>query len=547
LTNTTATLQSVLTRTARRAKAGYLLRALCLGWLLGAGLASTLLALSWAMRWDISFWVPASAVAVLAAAGLVYGATRRVDQQQVAQWLDRQANTQERLTTAQWLSQRGLQQEMEQLQLQDAENCAQTLDIRRLARIPLPRTFWVALTMTALAVFLWFAPDLAWFQSPQTRQEKQALRSAGERAEQLAQEWRKQATGQDKEKMRRLAAQLESLSKQMKRARLSKREAMVKMSRLQREAEEQQRRLAEANSGKPLQRARDEFLNARAVQQQIQQAKLERELGARLQTAALKQKGEQNAPASVQNAAMNKTTTPFASEMAMQMALALSQQDAQKLAELLQQIAQQWNNLSPEERKKLEELLRELAKALKDTNLDAVSKELLEALKHLRVEDLERAKQCIGKACGLCQQAGACALDARQWAEIAAMLALLKSELGGLPVAQNSYEKRFGGGPGAPHTGPKMEKLEYRAQQDKDTARLNVKEGKPIHVPGVVTGIGEQPAFVTRGAPDAVSSGVPSYEVYLQYRRAAESALQRETVPPEYKQPVKRYFDSIKP
>jgi hypothetical protein len=66
-------------------------------------------------------------------------------------------------------------------------------------------------------------------------------------------------------------------------------------------------------------------------------------------------------------------------------------------------------------------------------------------------------------------------------------------------------------------------------------------------VPGVAIAPGEQPAFVTRGAPDAVSSGVPSYEVYLQYRRAAESALQRETVPPEYKQPVKRYFDSIKP
>jgi hypothetical protein len=547
LTNTTATLQSVLTRTARRAKVGYLLRGLCLGWLLGAGLASTLLALSWAMRWDISLWVPASAVAVLAAAGLVHGATRRIDQQQVAQWLDRQANTQERLTTAQWLSQRGLQQGMEQLQLQDAENSAQTLDLRRLARVPLPRTFWGALALTALAAFLWFAPDLAWFQSPQTRQEKQALRSAGERAERLAQEWRKQATGQDREKMRRLAAQLDALSKQMKRARLSKREAMVKMSRLQREAEEQQRRLAQANSGKPMERARDEFLSARSVQQQLQQAKLEQQMGVRLQTAALQQKGEQHPPASAGNTTLNKPAPSFASEMAMQMALALSQQDAQKLAELLQQIAQQWNNLSPEERKKLEELLRELAKALKDTNLDAVSKELLEALKHLRVEDLERAKQCIGKACGLCQQAGACALDARQWAEIAAMLALLKSELGGLPVAQNSYEKRFGGGPGAPHTGPKIEKLEYRAQQDKDTARLNVKGGKVTHVPGVATGPGELPAFVTRGSPDAVSSGAPSYDVYVQYRRAAESALQRETIPPEYRQPVKRYFDSIKP
>ncbi len=130
---------------------------------------------------------------------------------------------------------------------------------------------------------------------------------------------------------------------------------------------------------------------------------------------------------------------------------------------------------------------------------------------------------------------------------MAALLAALKSEMGGLPVAMNSYEKRFGGGPGLPATGPKLEKLEYRAQQDKDTARLNVKGGKFTQVPGVASGPSETPAFVTRGAPDAVSSGTPSYDVYIQYRRAAESALQRETVPPEYRQPVRRYFDSIKP
>lgn len=226
------------------------------------------------------------------------------------------------------------------------------------------------------------------------------MRSAGERAEQLAKEWRKLATGQDKEKMHRLAAQLEALAQQMKRARMSKREAMVKMSRLQREAEEQQRRLAEANSGKSLRRARDEFLNARTVQQQLQQAKMERELGARLQNASMK--GGQNAPASVRNAALNKpvSSTSFANEMAMQMALALSQQDAQKLGELLQQIAQQWNNLSPEERQKLQELLRELAKALKNTNLDAASKELLEALKNMQIGNLQQAVEWIKKAGG---------------------------------------------------------------------------------------------------------------------------------------------------
>jgi len=402
VTETTATLQTVISRTVKRARTGYILRGLCAGWLLGAGAASLLLALAWAMRWDVPCGYPIGVVAAAALAGLAYGATRRVHEQQVALWLDRQAHTGERLSTAQWLSQRGLREEMEHLQLQDAEAYAQSLDLRKVARVPLPRSLWGAIALTALAVFLWFAPDIAWFQSPQTRQEKQAMRSAGERAEQLAKEWRKQATGQDREKMRRLAAQLDALAKQMKRARLSKREAMVKMSRLQREAEEQQRRLAEANSGKPLQRARDEFLNARTVQQQIRQAKLERELSARLQNAVLNQKGGQNAPASLRNAALNKpaSSTPFASEMATQMALALSQQDAQKLGELLEQIAKQWNNLSPEERKKLQELLRELAKALKDTKLDAASKELLEALKNMQIGDLQKAIKWIKKAGG---------------------------------------------------------------------------------------------------------------------------------------------------
>lgn len=402
MAETTTTLQTVLSRTARRARQGYLLRGVCAGWLLGALLSSLLLALAWVLYWDVPVGYPVGIVLLFAASGLVYGATRRVRHEQVAQWLDRQANTQERLTTAQWLSQRGVQQEMEQLQIQDAESCAQTLDLHRLVRVPLPRTLWSALALTALTVFLWFAPDIAWLQSPQTRMEKQALRSAGERAEQLAKEWRKQATGQDREKMRRLAAQLEALAKQMKRARLSKREAMVKMSRLQREAEEQQRRLAEAHSGKPLQRARDEFLNARTVQQQIQQAKMEREWSARLQNATLNQKSGQNASSPVSNAALKNpiSSTPFASEMAVQMALALSQQDAKKLGELLEQIAKQWNNLSPEERKKLQELLRELAKALKDTNLDAASQELLEALKNMKIGDLQKAIKWIRKAGG---------------------------------------------------------------------------------------------------------------------------------------------------
>ena len=402
MTRPSSTWQKVIQQTARRARWGYVLRGAGLGWLVGATVSSLLLALAWALQWDMHAGYPVGVTAALLLAGLLFGITRRLDARQVALWLDRRMRTQERLSTAYWLSLREPHAEMEQLQLQDAESYAQTLNLQKLARVPLPRAFWGALAVTALAIFLWFAPDFAWLQSPQTRQQKQAMRVAGERAEQLAKEWHKQATGQDKEKMRKLSAQLAALAKQMKRARVSKREALVKLSRLQREAEEQQRRLAQANSGKPMERAANEFLSARTVQQQIQQAKLERELGKTLQPASFHAKGCQKTPASVQNAMQNRplSNTPFANEMAMQMALALSQQDIPKLGELLKEIAKQWNSLSPEERKKLEELMRQLAKALQGTNLDAASKELQEALKNLMIGDLQKAIEWMQKAGG---------------------------------------------------------------------------------------------------------------------------------------------------
>ena len=39
----------------------------------------------------------------------------------------------------------------------------------------------------------------------------------------------------------------------------------------------------------------------------------------------------------------------------------------------------------------------------------------------------------------------------------------------------------------------------------------------------------------------------PYYEVYESYKKDAEDAVNKESVPPAYKQPVKDYFESIKP
>lgn len=50
----------------------------------------------------------------------------------------------------------------------------------------------------------------------------------------------------------------------------------------------------------------------------------------------------------------------------------------------------------------------------------------------------------------------------------------------------------------------------------------------------------------TKGAPDQPgSSSVPYYEVYSNYKKAAEKAVSKEDIPPAYRKPVTDYFDSL--
>jgi hypothetical protein len=58
---------------------------------------------------------------------------------------------------------------------------------------------------------------------------------------------------------------------------------------------------------------------------------------------------------------------------------------------------------------------------------------------------------------------------------------------------------------------------------------------------GMVFSAGE-----TTGAPDSASAGnVPYTDVLPDYKKAAESALSKEKVPPAYRNRVKDYFSSL--
>ena len=58
---------------------------------------------------------------------------------------------------------------------------------------------------------------------------------------------------------------------------------------------------------------------------------------------------------------------------------------------------------------------------------------------------------------------------------------------------------------------------------------------------------GEMEQLQTQTEAKGGKASAPYYDVYESYKKDAEDAVAREAVPPAYKQPVKDYFESLKP
>ncbi|HEX9995592.1 MAG TPA: hypothetical protein VGB45_00490 [Abditibacterium sp.] len=86
-----------------------------------------------------------------------------------------------------------------------------------------------------------------------------------------------------------------------------------------------------------------------------------------------------------------------------------------------------------------------------------------------------------------------------------------------------------------------------RRYQDIWSDRLPKTRKKIDRVTGKWGDSGEVEQMPTRGEGKGGQVKTPYYEVYESYKRDAEDAVGRESVPPAYKQPVKDYFESIKP
>lgn len=322
-------------------------------WVFAALLAASLLCSVFVVL-DRLAWItaPPEYLAGLLALGAVVGAaiglTRPISLMDAAQLADRRLGLKERLSSGIDFLRRGASDPMTAAQLADAAEHSQRLRPREVFPFRAPREAKFLLGSLALLFALVFVPELSVFQSPKVRAEKAAIQKQGEQIEKLAKEYKKRDIEHNSQIAKRIAANMQALGQEMRRGRIGKKQAMLKMGRLTKELKDAQRQMAMANTPRSLDQA-----------------------------ALDMKKASENA--------LRRGANPGGAKMMADMARALENKDFQGAAQLLQQLAQKLESgeLKPEEAKAAADALSKMAAAMKGTSLDAAGRQMQEAAKRL--------------------------------------------------------------------------------------------------------------------------------------------------------------------
>jgi hypothetical protein len=352
-------------------------------WVFAALVAASLLC-SVLVILDRLEWVsapPEYLVGLLAAGallGAVVGVTRPVSMMDAAQLADRRLGLKERLSSGLDFVQRGASDAMTAAQLADAVEQSSGLRPRQVFPFRLPREAKLFAGSLALLLGLVFLPELSVFQSPKVRAEKAAIKKEGERVQKLAKDYKKRDVHKNSEIARRIAANMQALGKEMRRGRVSKKQAMLRMSRLSKEMRDAQRQIAMASMPRSLDQAAQDLKKA-------------------------------------SEASLRRGANPLAARMTADMARALENKDYQAAAQMLQQLADklQSGQMKPDEAKAAAEALSKMAEAMKGTPLDTAAKQMQEAAKRLAAASKMTApqmqqamRQAMSQAGQSCAQAG---------------------------------------------------------------------------------------------------------------------------------------------
>jgi hypothetical protein len=405
--------------------------------------------------------------------------------------------------------------------------------------------FLGALLLLAAVIIL---PELSLFHSAGARRERAELRRQGTRLVELSREMAKAPLPADKKALQlQIAHNLKTLGKDLQAGRLDRKQALLKLDKLEEQIAQAEKNILNPSASKSYANA---ALQMQTGQQALDKARFAQRADLLAKIADAKSgKGPQLSAEqmkALEKLAENLAASPSQQLLEMDESLAaliaelLAKGDTQQALEIMQKLAEKLQDdqtlkqLTPEELKQLAEELKQLAESLKDTDLDALAKELLETAKALERGDLKLCKSCAGKAKKIALGLGGKCRAGLRLAGLGASLGQCRGGLQGRGVGPGDGQAQYDAN--ASHQVNRGEASRIPAQHY-DTK-----------IPGQIGDSGEAYSVSILGEPDQPGKAkVPYYEVYSDYQKSAESALDREEVPPAYRDKVKDYFTSLKP
>jgi len=490
---------------------------------------------------DYVLW--AMTVVVGLVAGCVVGLTFKIDNLSVVIAADDRSGLRERLSTAYVVApseDRPVDTAVIDDALQHIRNCRE--------RDIFPHKFGLPhlVLCTSLLIFgaCVFVPQSKLFKSKTRQQEMAVMRTEGKKLVKVAKEI-KHDVGK-REEIRKLAAKLEALGKKMQTQRMDRKTSMLKTEQLTKEFQREQDKLAKANAGKKsMEQAQSEMrkssteLAQRAAEKMAQNQKIPvseavKKLASDKRLAELARKEsplteseKKELSESLKRYTNPQNSQPIPNELGEALAKLAQNKDYQDAMEIMKKLAQKLNSgsMNKADKESLQKQMEELAKALKDTDLDELAKQMKENARRLAKMTPEEMKQMAKKmqehqemAKAMCKACESC--------NNASMM------LGQCGLNPGSQVSRYGTKtPNHPEGAPR--KL---PEVDKST-KMATQSGKD----GAIYSAGE-----STSPPDLQSPGSTSYtKVVVDAKKSAESALSRSGVPPTYRKRVKDYFSSL--
>jgi hypothetical protein len=472
--------------------------------------------------------------------------------------------------------------------VRDAAERSQTIEPKALYPLRFDGAHRVLALMTALFIVAVLMPNVPWLLSTAQQSQRRVIAEQGKALVAVAKEVKKEepkATEETSEG-RRLAKRIEALGHKMMRGRMDKKEALTALGTLKKDLEQ-----ATKNDGQN-QDAGSDLKSMQQALQQLADQPMESASGKQLQEALKKNDADAAAKElekladKMEAGALSQSEKRQAANDLQKMAKSLKEQGSaqnEKLAQQLEQAAkalqQQVQQKSGQQQQQNKNgqgqqgqsgntqqkhkqgsgqgagsALRQMAKSLQQGGSASNSQSLQKMLNKIREAERDTGSNGSGQSgaqfknakngSGNCPN-GNCNEGLTPGKDLKASDPHSAVNGGaGLGPRNHAQGSKSGGGVSKDRmkrTGDK------RRWEDVWSDRLPATHKRIDRVQGKYSDGGEMEQLPTKTEAKGGPVKTPYYEVYESYKKDAEDAVNKDTVPPAYKQPVKDYFESIKP